>query len=152
MHSNILYDDDVCYSMMMMHATLLYNMMNMYIGWWWCIPLCYDMIHFMMIMHVIMAYTLWCWWTPIQYGVHAYHSVMMLSYALWCILDVDDAYTVHTEMMMMYIWWWGCIPYDNDTYLWWWCMTMHALCSVKAENNYLFINCVWWGVQWCVHE
>ena len=111
--------------------------------------LCYDMIHFMMIMHVIIMYTLWCWCTPIQYDVHAYHSVMMLSYALWCILDVDYAYTVHTKMMMMHIWWWGCIPYGNDAYLWWWCMTMHAFCSVKVEQNYLFSNCVWWGIQWC---
>jgi len=78
--------------------------------WWYCTPLCYDMIHFMMIMHVIMMYTLWCWCTPIQYDVHAYHSVMMLSYALWCILDVDDAYTVHTEMMMMHTLWQWCIP------------------------------------------
>ena len=91
----------------------------MRIWWWCCIPLFYDMIHFIIIIHVIMMYNIWCWCTPIQYDVHAYHSVMMLSYALWCILDVDDAYTVHTEMMMMHIWWWACIPYDDDA---WKCM------------------------------
>ena len=80
---------------------------------------CDNDVHSMLLMHI-------------QYDVHAYHSVMMLSYALWCILDVDDAYTVHIEMMMMHIWWWGCIPYDDDAYLWWWCMTMHAFCSVKT--------------------
>ena len=94
-------------------------------------------------------YTLWCWCTPIQYDVHAYHSVMILSNALWCILVVDDAYTVHTEMMMMWIWLWGCIPYDDDAHLWWWCMMMHSLCSVKREHNYMmrctmmYMSSVW---------
>ena len=84
-------------------------------------------------------YTLWCWCTPTQYDVHAYHSVMILSNALWCILVVDDAYTMHTEMMMMWIWLWGCIPYDDDAHLWQWCtpMTMHSLCSVKPQHNYM---------------
>ena len=80
--------------------------------WWYCIHLCYDMIHFMMIMHVIM-YTLWCWCTPIQYDVHAYHSVMMLSYALWYIFDDDDAYPmmmlIHTHDDDA----WRCMPYDQ---------------------------------------
>ena len=48
---------------------------------------------------------------------------------------------MHSEMMIMYITWWGFIPYDEYAYLWWWCMTMHALCSMKAEQDYLFINC-----------
>ena len=61
------------------------------IWWWCCIYLSYDMIQFLRIMNVIMVYTLWCWCTPIQYDVHAYNSVMMLSYALWCIIDDDDA-------------------------------------------------------------
>ena len=64
-----------------------------------------------------MMYTLWSCCTPMQYDVHAYHSVMMLSHALWCVLDVDDAYTLHNEMMIMYIWWWECIPYDDDAFL-----------------------------------
>ena len=51
---------------------------------------------------------------------------------------------------MMYTWCWWCIHGahwdDDDVYP----MTMmHALCSVKVEHNYLFSNCVWWGVQWC---
>ena len=45
----------------------------------------------------------------------------------WCSPMNCDVYLMlmmhtHTEMMMMYILWWGCIPYDNDAYLWWWCM------------------------------
>ena len=66
------------------------------------------MIHFMMIMHVIMMYTLWSWCTPIQCDVYAYNSVMMLSYALWCILDVDD-----TRCTLR---WWWCIFNDDDAY------------------------------------
>ena len=54
--------------------------------------------------------------------MYTHTIVWWFSYALWCIIDVDDAYTVHTDMMMMHIWWWGCIPYGNDAYLWWWCM------------------------------
>ena len=60
------------------------------------------------------------WWcTPTDYVVHydgyAWYDVMMHSYALWCTLYVNDACMMHTEMMM-YIWWWGCIPYDDDAY------------------------------------
>ena len=83
-----------------------------------------------------MMYTLWCWCTPIQYHVHAYHSVMILSYALWCILDDNDAETMHTEMMMMYIWWWGCIPYDDDA---WWCMP-YVQCKKSRITCSVIVN------------
>ena len=63
---------------------------------------CDNDVHSMKLMH--------SYHTPIQYDVHAYHSVMMLSYALWCIIHVDDAYMVHTKMIMMHTLWWWCIP------------------------------------------
>ena len=59
-------------------------------------------------------YTLWSWCIHIQYDVHAYHSVMMLSYELLCILEFYDAYMVNTEMMMIHIYdddAWQCMPY-----------------------------------------
>ena len=95
-------------------------------------------------------YTLWCWCTPIQYDIHAYHSVMIFSYALWCILDVDDAYTVHIEMM--YIWWWGCIPMMMHAYTLWRCMVISKsiakllyewLCMMRCTMMYM--SSVW---QW----
>ena len=84
---------ELIFDLSMWASILVYiSLKSLWRIWWWCcIHLCYDMIHFMMIMHVIKMYTLWCWCTPIQYDVHAYHSVMMISYALWCIIDDYDA-------------------------------------------------------------
>ena len=49
------------------------------------------------------------------YNMMYMHTIVWwFSYALWCILDVDDVYMVHNEMMMMYIWWWVSIPYYYD--------------------------------------
>ena len=97
-------------------------------------------VHSMMLMH---SYTIWC--TCIPWCDDALLCTTMYTWWWWCInsahWDDDDAYL----MMRMH-------TYDDDAYLWWWCMTMHALCLVKVEHNYLFNNCVWWGVQWCVHE
>ena len=85
-----------------------------------------------MYMHTIV------WWSsPMHYD--AYLMLMMHKHGIlrwrWCIFDDDDLY----PMIIMHT-------------LWWWCMTMHALCSMKAEQNYLFSNCVWCGVQWYVDE
>ena len=93
---------------------------NYYYYLYMCVCVCWCLLL------LLLFYSWQC--TPIQYDVHAYHSVMMFFYSLWCILDVDDAYL----MMRMHTLWRWCIPYDKDAYLWWWCMTMHGLCSVQA--------------------
>ena len=108
----------------------------------------------------VVIYTLWCWCILTYYDVHydddasyidALLYSMMYMYAMvsWRSSMHYDVclMMMHTQCTLRGLWWWGCIPYDDDAYP----MMTHYddayLCSVKEEQNYLFCDYVWRSVQ-----
>ena len=107
-----------------------------FIWWWWCIleydehSLMHTLLYNMMYMH---AMVWWC--SSMDYDVYLMMMHTRCTLRWLCILDDEDAY----PMMMMHILWWRCylMIHYYDAYL----------MSVKAEQNYLFSDCVWW-LRW----